>query len=31
MDGVTVGDVMYLGVVGLVAWWMWSFIKQNFP
>ncbi len=30
MEGVTIGDIMYLGLVGLIAWWMWRFIQQNF-
>jgi hypothetical protein len=30
VEGVTIGDIMYLGVVGIIAWWMFTFIKQNF-
>ena len=30
MEGVTIGDIMYLGLVAIIAWWMWRFIQQNF-
>ncbi len=30
MDGLTIGDVMFLILVFGIAWWMWNFIEENF-